>query len=352
MSNIFIDGTKLKYHPQALANWLAGKDVFPVHVELSPTSACNHRCILCCVDYLGHKAQYLSKDILLNLVESFARCGVKSFLLAGEGEPLLNKYVAETIELAHEKGVDSAINTNGVLMTPQLSARVLDKILWIRFSLQSAESGLYARLHGTKENDLETVKTNIAAAVELKRKYNLPVKIGIQQILLPDNIDQITPLAKLSKELGVCYYTVKRHSTHPQNDFSVSEDIHQYARDQFEEARQLQDKDFLTLIRYNDFADPCVREYKQCLGLPFITQVLADGGLYTCCQHFRMPRFCYGNLYQDSFEKIWLGKRKKEVMTDVINNVNVANCMTYCRHHNVNKYVWSLANSPEHVNFI
>lgn len=352
MANLFIDGTKLMYHPDVLAKWLANEEFFPVHAEVSTTSACNHRCILCCVDYLGHKAQHLPREILLDLVRSFARCGVRSFLLAGEGEPLLNQHVAEMIGLAHALGVDAAVNTNGVCMTPELAKDILDKILWIRFSLQAADPELYGRLHGTSPEDLEKVKENIAACTELKRKLQLPVRIGIQQILLPENVDQVLPLARLAKSLGVDYYTVKRHSTHPQNPYSVPENIHEFVGNQFDEAKRLETDSFKALIRYNDFADKCVRTYRQCLGLPFIVQVLADGGLYTCCQHFRMDRFCYGNLYEKSFEDIWKSDRRRQVIQDVIDNVDVSRCMTYCRHHNVNKYLWQLRHPPEHVNFI
>ncbi|KPA19194.1 radical SAM additional 4Fe4S-binding SPASM domain-containing protein, partial [Candidatus Magnetomorum sp. HK-1] len=95
MGKIFIDGTKLMHHPDVLAKWKASEFFYPLHVEISPTSACNHRCILCCVDYLKHHPQFLSKKNLIDLVTSFAKIGVKSFLLAGEGEPLLNKHVAE-----------------------------------------------------------------------------------------------------------------------------------------------------------------------------------------------------------------------------------------------------------------
>ena len=91
MKNLFLDGSKLLYHLPAVQKWLKGEEVFPVHVEISPSSGCNQRCILCCVDFKGHKPKNIEEKILLNLVRDFKKCGVKSFLLAGEGEPLLNK---------------------------------------------------------------------------------------------------------------------------------------------------------------------------------------------------------------------------------------------------------------------
>ena len=352
MGKMFIDGTKLMHHPEVLAKWKFQEPFFPVHVEVSPTSACNHRCILCCVDYLKHKPQFLAQNVLVDLVESFAKSGVKSFLLAGEGEPLLNKHVVEMIQHAGKHGINSAVNTNGVPMTPAFSEKTLDKLSWCRISIQAADPKLYAYLHGTAADDLQKVKNNIAFAASFKRKHNLSIKIGIQQILLNENVDQIYEIAALSKELGVDYYTVKRHSFHPKNEYKVPRDLYKQALDSFEKTKELQDDNFLVLIRENDFSDTGYRTYTKCLGLPFITQVLADGGLYPCCQFFREEKFCFGNLYTEPFEKIWESSRRKSIVDYIESNIDVSKCMTHCRHHNVNKYVWQLYNSPEHDNFI
>jgi len=352
MGKMFIDGTKLMHHPEVLAKWKSQEPFFPVHVEISPTSACNHRCILCCVDYLKHKPQFLSQKVLLDLVKSFSKTGVKSFLLAGEGEPLLNKHVAEMIQHADKLDINGAVNTNGVPMTPEFSKKTLDKLYWCRFSIQAAAPKLYAYLHGTEADDLEKVKKNIAFAANFKRKHNLSIKIGIQQILLNENVDQVYEIANLSKELGVDYYTVKRHSYHPKNEYKVPQDLYKQALDLFEKSKELQSDQFLVLIRENDFSDTGYRTYKKCLGLPFITQVLADGGLYPCCQFFREEKFCFGNLNTDPFETIWESAQRKSVIDYIESNIDVSKCMTHCRHHNVNKYLWQLYNPPEHVNFI
>ncbi|KPA15699.1 radical SAM domain protein, partial [Candidatus Magnetomorum sp. HK-1] len=120
----------------------------------------------------------------------------------------------------------------------------------------------------------------------------------------------------------------------------------------FEQSKALQDENFLVLIRENDFSDTGLRTYKKCLGLSFITQVLADGGVYPCCQFFRMDNFCYGNINNLSFEKIWKSNRKNDIINYVESKINVSECMTHCRHHNINKYLWQLYNPPEHINFI
>src|SRR3989338_227021 len=199
MAELFLDGTKLTYHLPTVNQWLKEGDIFPIHVEISPAGGFNQRCIHCCVGLAGHKPQLLSRKLLLNLADSFAKAGVKSFLLAGEGEPLLNKYCAEMAARAHRLGIDVALNSNAVLLSEGLSSRLLPHLVWARFSIQAADPKKYGFIHGCAEADFKKAVTNIARAVEFKRKNKLKVTLGIQQILIPQNVDQIYKVAKLSK---------------------------------------------------------------------------------------------------------------------------------------------------------
>ena len=62
--NIRIDTHKLLYHPETVARWLSGENIYPIELELGITNACNHRCIFCSVDYTGYKANFLDTDLL------------------------------------------------------------------------------------------------------------------------------------------------------------------------------------------------------------------------------------------------------------------------------------------------
>lgn len=51
---IRMDSHKLIYHPEQVAKWLRGENIYPIEVEISPSGACNHRCVFCAVDYVGY----------------------------------------------------------------------------------------------------------------------------------------------------------------------------------------------------------------------------------------------------------------------------------------------------------
>ena len=65
---------------------------------------------------------------------------------------------------------------------------------------------------GVKEDFFHRVVDNIRNMVEIKRRDNLGVTIGLQMVLMPQYADQILPLAKLGKELRVDYLVIKHCS--------------------------------------------------------------------------------------------------------------------------------------------
>lgn len=354
MGHLFLDGSKLLYHLSVVKKWLNGEEIFPVHVEISPSSGCNQRCILCCVAYKEHKPKNLEENTLIKLVQDFKKCGVKSFLLAGEGEPLLNKAIVPMLEESENLGLDAALNSNAVLLTNDVAKRILSSLLWARFTFQAAKPKLYAYIHQTAQQDFHKAVANIRNAVKIKKERNLKVTLGIQQILINENCgEEVYNVAKLSKEIGVDYFVVKRFSKHPLNTYNCPEDLYLQCVDILKKAEEkLQDENFKVIVRRRQFQEDCYRVYKRCIGLPFITQVLADGGVYPCCQFFGNKDFCYGNLHDRSFIDIWLSEKRKRIMKYIEENVDVSKCLTYCRHHSTNQFLWQFEEPPEHINFI
>ncbi|WP_417335287.1 radical SAM protein [Halobacteriovorax marinus] len=352
MAELFLDGSKLINHISTVNKWKRGERIAPIHVEVSPSAGCNQRCNLCYVDYLGHKSKLLSEKILVSMVEDFSEIGVKSVLLAGEGEPTANPGVVPMIKRAHELGVDMAINSNAVLMTPEMSREILPGLTWARFTFQASNKALYDKIHLGGRNDFSRAINNVEAAVKIKKELGLNVTLGIQQILINENYRDVLETAKLAKSLGVDYYVVKRFSKHPNNDYDVPVDLYKQSLDLFDEAEKLSDDNFKVLVRWKNFTKDCDRNYKRCMGIPFITQVLADGKIYPCSQFFKDDRFSFGDLHKSSFKEIIFSDKAQEVAKRIENTVDVSKCMSFCRHHNTNMFVWDVMEDKKHKNFI
>lgn len=352
MSDLVLDKTKIIYHIDRLLAWKQKEQVAPIHVEVSPTDACNYRCFFCFFNYNPERKRSLSREVYLTLIKDMKKIGVRSCLLAGDGEPLCHPSTPEAIEVAGKAGLSIALNTNGFLMKPEVSQKTLKHLEWLRFSIMSSDSDLYSQLHGTNDKALEKVLNNIQKCVEIKRSSKLKVTIGIQQVLISQNANNIFNLASISRNLGVDYFVLKPFSKHPNNEYDVSTNLFREVRDELMRAESLSTPHFKSIIRWNAFDGEGKRDYKGCPGLPFIYQISGDGGVYACAPFFGNPEFCYGNLNEVSFIDIVKSSEVQKKIRKISVNVDSSKCMTCCRHHTINKFLWNLMNPPDHLNFI
>ena len=347
-----MDQTKLKYHPRRIADWLEGKDIYPLHVDVGPSNGCVYRCKHCYLKHLGHEPKMLSRDVMLNLMRSFGKVGVKSVFFAGSGEPLLNESVADAATEAKKAGVDVAMATNGLLMTAKVADKMVDALSWVRFSMQGGTAKSYAHLHGTKETNFFAVRENLDLLCSLRNQRCPDLKIGVMTCVVPGNEGELTLLANIAKNAGADYYTIRPPSTNPTRPVYPPLWYGTRLSDNLDDIEELEDDNFQLIIRRNLFYDMVHREYRKCYSLPFLCQVDGDGSVYACGTFTGNSDYCYGNLNEMSFEDIWASQRRKDVMRRITESGDFHACDNLCRMHNINKYLWGLKNPPAHVNFI
>lgn len=350
--NIRMDSHKLIYHPETVARWLKGENIYPIEIEISPSGSCNHRCVFCAVDYIGYQPNFLDKDIILRDISQMSKKGLKSVICSGEGEPLLNKNMPDIANGIKQCGVDVAMSTNGVLFQKEIADDCLGAFTWIRFSVASMEEKSYDKIQRGKAGDLDRVKANLSDAVKIKRDKRYKTTLGVQCLLLPENMAYLSDMAKQLREIGVDYLTVKPYSQHlhSENTFSIDyeamlemeQDIKKYATD-----------NFAVYFRANAMKkmhhEKC---YNQCYGLPFMTHIDASGNVWPCVAHIGTEEFCYGNIYKETFKQIWEGDKRREVIQKLNTlDINMV-CREACRLDEINQYLNELKNPEEHVNFI
>lgn len=350
--NIRMDSHKLIYHPEAVARWRQGENIYPIEIEISPSGACNHRCVFCAVDYIGYQPDFLDKDIILRDISQMSKRGLKSVVCSGEGEPLLNKNMPDIANGIKAYGIDVAMSSNGVLFTKEIAGECLSAFTWIRFSLASMEKQSYHEIQRGRIGDLDIVKENLAEAVRIKKSKNLNTTLGVQCLLLPDNIEQLPDMARQLKEIGVDYLTVKPYSQHlhSENSFYVEYDS---MLELEKELKQYVTNDFSVYFRANAMQKMHrAKCYRRCYGLSFMTHIDAKGNVWPCVAHIGTEEFGYGNIYEQTFEKIWEGTKRQDVVQKMnaldINKV----CREACRLDEINLYLNELENPGEHVNFI
>lgn len=350
--NLRIDSHKLIYHPEVVARWMNGENIYPIELEIGLTNACNHRCIFCAVDYTGYKAVKINSQLLLKNLEELSTKGLKSIIYAGEGEPLLHQEAPDIINKTKNLGIDAAISTNGVLLTPEVSKDCLKSLTWVRFSIAGIKEETYNKIQLGKPGDLTKVLFHMEEAVKVKREQCLNTTLGVQLLLLPDNKNEIVEMGKELRKIGVDYFTIKPFSQHPQSQHILQVDYKEMLGLE-KEIRELETENYKIYFRAHSMEKlEYKRCYKHCWALPFMTYIDAKGNIWPCIVFMGKDKLKYGNINEHLFVEIWESEHRKEINEYFMNIDLESNCRELCRLDEMNRYLNELKNPGEHVNFI
>lgn len=89
--------------------------IIPMHLQISPTNACNLNCSFCsCGD--RDKKKQLSLEQITEVIDVCAERGTKAITWTGGGSPLMHPKINEMLDYASSKGIQSSLVTNGILL--------------------------------------------------------------------------------------------------------------------------------------------------------------------------------------------------------------------------------------------
>ncbi|MBF0558792.1 MAG: radical SAM protein [Nitrospirae bacterium] len=349
------DSHKLMYHVPRVNDWLSGKPVYPVYMEVSPVGSCNHRCVFCAYDYIGHPNRKLDTPVFLNFIDEISECGVKSLLYAGEGEPLLHSDIVRFITHSKIKGIDVGMYTNGQLMTEKVAEQIVSSLTFIRFSFSGGTDENYAAIHGVANGVFEKVIKNIERVVAIKHRDKLEADIGAQFVLLPENMAFLTEAIRRLRDTGVDYFVIKpfvQQSRMQGYKMSKQFDLKEID-DVLNRAEAFSTSDFTVIARKDSFRDYGKRNYRHCYGTSFISALNSAGDISSCLPYWDNPEFAFGNINRNSFKEIWSGQQREKIMKYLETNLDVNTCSPNCRPNAVNEFLWGVKHrNIKHLNFI
>jgi MoaA/NifB/PqqE/SkfB family radical SAM enzyme len=355
MKNYVFDGHKLIYHLDRVAEFVEKGDCFPLYVEISPVGSCNHRCLFCAYDFIGHPSRELHSPRVFTFIDELAECGVRSILFSGEGEPLLHPDAADFIVHAKKRGIDAGLYTNGHLMSKDMAEKVLPALTFVRISFNGGTRENYSAIHGVKPEVFDRVVENVRTASELKVKSELNVDIGAQFVLLPENIEHLTEAAATMKEAGIDYFAIK--------PFVQQSSLQGYTMGQqfglgeiegvLKEAESLSTGDFRVVARRDSFSTYGERNYMRCYGTSFISAVNSAGDVASCLPYWDKEDFVFGNIYKNGFREIWQGERRRGIKRRLEDTLDAGACPPNCRPNTINEFLYEIKNPRvRHRNFI
>ena len=353
MPKLLLDNHKLLYHLEPLTKWLKNEEVYPLYCAVSLAQPCNNRCIFCVYDSFRREQIYINKDKLLSTVRELAPLGLKALFFSGEGEPLLHPNAAEIIKNVKYCGVDCALNTNGLILTEEIAEEILKYLTFVRVSINGGSPENYQDVHRSSHDAYGRVLSNLSQMVKIKKDKKLPVTIGVQCVLLGENIEYIKNLTADLKEIGINYIAFKPFLPIAIASYRTKLNLaDKRTKDYLCECEKLSDDSFKVIIRWGSLLKIKGRTYDKCLSLPFMIEIDSRGDVYPCGSLLRSKEYCYGNIYNQDFKELKKSKQFKDVVKKIHSELNVHRCMPNCRNDAVNRFLWQLRHLPEHVNFI
>jgi putative heme d1 biosynthesis radical SAM protein NirJ2 len=164
-------------------------------ISWNTTRACNLSCVHCYRDAGAPDAGELTTAEGKKLLDEIARAGFKIMVFSG-GEPLIRPDICELITHARQRGLRPVLGTNGLLITPDMAARLKDAgAACAGISLDSRDREKHDWFRGQDGAWEETMK-GIAAC----RDVGLPFQI--HTTVMNWNEGEVTAITDLAVELG------------------------------------------------------------------------------------------------------------------------------------------------------
>ena len=318
--SLILDSHKLSYHYDRVKAWELGERIAPVSVDMALTRACGAMCSFCyaMVQEPQERSSIKTKEAL-NLLDDFAEIGVRGVSLISDGESTLSKSYVPFIQHAHNIGIDVGNATNGWEWEEKKIDEVLPFLTWVRFTVAAGKAESYAKImfkDSKYTSVFDRAMKNIKYAVDLKKKLNLKVTLGIQMVLLPEFKDEILPFADLAINLGVDYGVIKHCSDDEFGtlgvDYSKYEEMHELLK----KAEEKSNNKTKIIIKWSKIQNKGLPSYNRFYGPQFLLQISGSGLVAPSGMFFnaRYSKFHIGNFVDERFKDIFTSDRYWKIM--------------------------------------
>lgn len=315
---LILDASKVLWHKERVAQWYRGERVAPITIDMALTQACQYSCSFCYAKLQRNKPHKITWQVMKDFVDDCAEMGVKAISLVSDGESTANPIYKDVIAYIKQNGIDVAMASNGYVLDSTNLGAILPHLTYLRFNFSGGEPQRYAEIMGVTPAHFTQVCENIKEAVRIKKERNLSVTLGMQMVLMPQDSDQIIPLAKLGRELGVDYVVIKHCSDDENGALGVDYSAYQKCFDKLHEAEGYSTKDYLVKAKWSKIksGSGANRSYARCYAPPLHLQISGTGLVAPCGMLFneKYKKFHIGNITQTRFKDIVAGERYWEVM--------------------------------------
>lgn len=288
--------------------------VRPIHWDIDPSSACDHRCRSCPYIFDGPidpmlgvvrpesapaRRTFLEYDRLIRFLDEAKARGGAALTFVGGGEPTLHPRITDILEGAHARGFKFGLVTHLGRTYPDELFDILTQAVWVRISVNAGTRETYLRHQGRDDFD--------QAIVNAARLSGRGPRVGLSFLVTEDNYREIVPATELAKRTGCAYIQFKPLISPPLEQIYAGKE--REIRAHLDAAVEQADDSFQVLDQFADrlaelqqhargeFAGTCwVPRFNPKLG--------ANGVVYTCCELAYSEAGRIGSIYDEPLATI------------------------------------------------
>lgn len=187
-------------------NYKHGLPEFPKLLEIEPSSICNMNCRFCARQAMNRPQVLMDYNLYKKIIDECGEYdvfGIGAF--SGWGEPLLNPRIFDMIKYAHKYNIIAHLNTNGLLLTEDVSKKLLDANLEkIKISLQGATEQDYSIMRANPF--YKRIVNNVKKLIELRDKRGADLFIQISTSVTNETDEQIKEFTNFWKSIVDDFY--------------------------------------------------------------------------------------------------------------------------------------------------
>ena len=282
--------------------------VYPITVNIDPTSMCNQKCYWCNAWRVMQNHQVLSREQMMFIADLLLEMDVKGVCIAGGGEPTLNKHLQEFVEKISGK-IKIGMITNGINDVSEYK----EHCEWIGFSVDSATKQTYLRMKGVDK--FSQVLDNIRKTVKKTGK----AEVSFKYLVTHENLCEIDSACLIARLAGVNDFHIRPVSYKSTENYKdrTFDGISEQLEKSIDDLKAYETETFKIRSTGYKFSRGVQEknDFDKCLNVYAVT-FCADGKAYLCPDRRGDEKMCLCNI--EDFKENWLSKRHFDMLDSVI----------------------------------
>jgi len=279
----------------------------PEYVQIEPTVRCNANCRMCNRMLSGRLEGDLSFERFVYIIKQLP--SVKSVLLQGVGEPLLNPHFFDMVNYLKDKNIKVYTSTNASLIDKDIARKIVEsQIDEVRISLDAVTPEKYEYIRrGLKFNH---VKENIMCLSKTKKELNSELPdVQFSVVGMMYNLEELPQIVEFAYKVGVSYIHVLNLFL---TGYKLGTKENSLAYNYDAKVQKILSKTKRLCEKYGIKYTAPVFDYDatkklvlQCKWPWKWTNITYDGYVTPCCVIDNPKILNMGNVFEEGFQTIW-----------------------------------------------